>query len=141
MSDIPDTKYITINKDGIFVGGKTVRFYQGKGIGFVDDAKKNFAKIQSEHPEIKELHIGAFKTKGEYANVGNPTEEFGPNAWCRVKLFDDRLGPWVFYKTYASNYACVRNCVYDSGYNFRYYYIMRSSLLNFSSRDFVQKTR
>lgn len=30
MSNIPNTEYITINKDGIFVGGKPAVYYRGE---------------------------------------------------------------------------------------------------------------
>lgn len=140
MFYIPNNKYITINKNGLFVGEKNAICYRGRKIGFVNHVKENFAKIQAEYPEIKEFHVGAFGTMGEYANVREPSRGFGLNAWCRVKLFDNRLGHWVFYNAYSSIQSCIHNCAYDCVHGFRYYYLMRSSMLNFETDKEENKT-
>ena len=54
MSDIPNTRYITINKNGIFVGGKPATTYRGVEIKFIDDIKESFANTQSRNPKVQE---------------------------------------------------------------------------------------
>jgi len=134
MSDIPNTEYITINKDGIFVGGKPATHYHGVEILFIDETKILFAKIQKKHPEISELHVGAFETSGAYAKPGNPSGKFGPNSWCRVKLQDGRLGPWVFAGTFILASDCASYCASDCGYYVYSYSGMRSALLGFAKQ-------
>jgi len=110
MTDIPNTEYITINKDDVFVGGKPVTRYRGQKIGWIGDVRDYFAGIQKLNPNVVELHVLSSATCGEYAETGNPSAEHGPNAWCRVKLNDGRIGSWVFYSTYGSAAACANDC-------------------------------
>ena len=111
MSDIPNTEYITINKDGIFVGGKTATTYREGNICFLGKVKENFAEIQRENPGIQELHVGAFDTAGFFAKPGNPSGKFGKYAWCRVKLFNGFLRPWVFNIQYSFAADCASFCM------------------------------
>ena len=131
MSDIPNTKYITINKDGIFVGGKPATHYRGVEILFIDATKILFAKIQKKHPEISELHVGAFETSGAYAKPGNPSGKFGRHAWCRAKSKDGKLSSWVFRYTYGSASVCANDCAYHCGFYVQNNSVMRSALLDF----------
>ena len=48
MTDIPNTEYITIKSDGIFVGGKRATHYRGVEIGYRKSIKKNFQTIQNQ---------------------------------------------------------------------------------------------
>ena len=116
MANIPNTEYIIVNKDGIFVGGKPATTYRGEDICGMQDVKNMFAWMQEQNPNITEFHIGAFATLGQFAQTGNPSGNHGPNAWCRVKFKNGKLGAWVF--NYTSNSAtgcanyCAGNCAY-----------------------------
>lgn len=117
MANIPNTEYITVKRDkngqvGIFVGGKPATKYRGEYIYQADYVKDVFAWMQNQSPEIEEWHIGAFATAGKYAEVGNPSGNFGPNAWCRVKFKNGKLGAWVFRGTYSSAANCALDCAY-----------------------------
>ena len=112
MANIPNTEYITVNANGIFVGGKPATKYRDQEICNIDYVKEVFAWMQEQNPEIEEFHIGAFATRGEYAEVGNPIGVFGPNAWCRVKYKNGNLGAWVF-STLGSAANCASYCAYD----------------------------
>ena len=139
MSEIPNTKYITINKDGVFVVDKPATCYRGKQIIAMDDIKENFVAIQKQNPNVQELHVGAFETEGKYSKPSTPSGKFGRNAWCRVKLFDGRLGPWVFHYTYSSASGCARFCAYNCGHDVRYDSGMRSALLTFATKEYETK--
>lgn len=128
MTDIPNTEYITINKDGIFVGGKPATTYHGEKIWDIYEVKRAFAWMQEQNPEIEEFHIGAFATRGEYAEVGNPSGKFGPNAWCRVKFKNGKLGDWVFSNTLSSAARCARDCARHCAYVVRVYASFRSAV-------------
>ena len=110
MVDIPNTEYITINKDGVFVGGKPATTYRGVkiyGINYVQDA---LAWIQEQNPNITELHVLSSETSGYFATVGNPSSTRGRYAWCRVKMTDGTIGGWVFANAYSSAPNCAINC-------------------------------
>lgn len=131
MFDIPNTQYITINRNGVFVGGKTSKYYRGKDIECIDAVKVFFARIQRENPEIKEMHVGAFalnKTTTKYGVVASGA--VGPNMWGRVKLSDGRLGPWVFGYTYDSASICASKCAADFVEDVCHDFDMRSAMLN-----------
>lgn len=129
MTDIKNTEYITINKDGIFVGGKPAETYRGEKIWNIDFVKRVFAWMQEQNPEIEEFHIGAFATRGEYAEVGNPSGEFGPNAWCRVKKKGSSASPWVFSNMLSSAANCARDCARHCARNVRDYASFRDAVL------------
>lgn len=132
MTDISNTEYITITKDGVFVGGKPATEYHGYMIYFLDISRAGLVQIQKQNPEVQELHIGAFETAGFFAKKGNPSKVFGRNAWVRVKMSDGRLGPWVFQNTYASTTDCAKNCAYNCAYLVRSRPDMCSAMLNFT---------
>ena len=128
MANIPNTEYITVNKDGIFVGGKPATKYRGESIWSIEFVKDAFAWMQEENPNIAEFHIGAFETRGEYAKVGNPSGNYGPNAWCRVKYKNGNLGAWVFYYTYGSAADCAYYCANRCAILVRRYASFRSAV-------------
>ena len=132
MTDISNTEYITINKDGIFVGGKPATKYCEEKIDFVNAIKTNFAEIQRQNKNVQELHIGAFETKGKFANSGTPSGVSGRYAWCRVKLFDGRLGNWVYQSAYGSVADCMNGCAHLCSSCVRYSAVMRSAVLDFT---------
>ena len=107
MTDIPNTEYITINKDGIFVGGKPATTYRGEKIFCIDDVREFFKSIQKTHPNIAELHVLSSETLGRYAVAGNPSGKYGSNSWCRVVLNDGTVGSWIFHSAYFVNTYCA----------------------------------
>ena len=72
--------------------------------------KEVFAWMQEQNPEIEEFHFGAFETRGERAKPGNPSGKHGPNAWCRVKFKNGKLGAWVFFNSGSSAADCAYGC-------------------------------
>ena len=115
MTEIPNDRYITVKRDEkgeivVLVGDKPATTYHGEEIWNIECVKEIFAWMQEQNPEIEEFYIGAFATRGEYAEVGNPSGEFGPNAWCRVKKKGSSASPWVFHYTYGSAAYCANDC-------------------------------
>ena len=118
MANISKFQYITINANGISVGGKPATTYRGEEILLLNDVRKNFADIQRLNETVAELHVLSSETSGEYAEPGNPSGKHGPNAWCRVKFNDGKIASWVFNYTYSSAAAfcaafCASSCAYD----------------------------
>ena len=112
MIDIPNTQYITINRHGVFIGGKHVTQYRGFQMIDIDEAKKDFANIRKLFG-IEELHIGAFDTRGCVYAPGNPSGKSGLNSWCRAKFRDGSMGDWVFVSAFTSLQVCACNFVED----------------------------
>ena len=110
MTDIKNTQYITINKDGIFVGGKPATTYCGEKIRFSNGVRESFADIQRLNKNVAELHVLSSETFGEYAKVGNPSGNHGRTAWCRVKFENGNLGAWVCLETRGSAAYCANVC-------------------------------
>lgn len=128
MAYIPNTEYITINKNGFFIGDKeVVGIYEGTEEkketlfhGHTIYATKSFAagftrfdnwfeSIQRHIPNIEEIHVGAFDTKATKYEQGFPSGKFGKNTWCRIKLKDKdaTYSPWVFYYEHCADWASV----------------------------------
>ena len=129
MTDIPNTEYITINKDDVFVGGKPAIKYRGVEIAWIEDLWEHFEAIQKMHPNIMEMHALSSETRGEYGVVGNPSAKHGYNAWCRVKFNNGRVSPWGFAGECDSMDECASLCAYKSLDNFRLSAKMRSAVL------------
>ncbi len=128
MANIPNTEYITVNANGIFVGGKPATTYRGEKICNIDYVKRVFAWMQEQNPNIAEFHIGAFESLGGCAKPGNPDGAFGPNAWYRVKYKNGNLGAWVFDLTYSSAADCAYYCASNCAYGVRPYASFRSAV-------------
>lgn len=95
MPDMPKTEYITINTNGIFIGGKPATTYRGATIGYPESIHKNFQNLQKHYPNIQEMHFLTSKTTGEFYKTGNPVAEKGDNLWARVAFNDGYVAPWV----------------------------------------------
>jgi hypothetical protein len=128
-SDIPNTEYITINANGIFVGGKLTTHYRGEKIEFSNFAINIFGSIQREiNPNVQELHVLSSKTRGRRGQTGKPSAEPGENAWYRVK-FNDGTSDWVFLASQGSAPSCARICAYICADDARYSHQFRPVIL------------
>lgn len=129
MADIPNTEYITINKDDVFVGGKPAIKYRGVEIAWIEHLWERFEAIQKMHPDIIEMHALSSETRGDYGVVGNPSAKHGYNAWCRAKFNNGRVSPWVFAREFDSMDECASLCAYQCLDSFRISAQMRSAAL------------
>lgn len=115
MKDVPNTEYITINKDGVFVGGKPAIKYRGVEIYDIDYVKEKFACMQDQNPEIEEFHIGAFIYYGRH---GRPEDSYwnvdsqNANVWCRVKLKNSSAVTWIFCDRVNDVARCALECMF-----------------------------
>ena len=159
MVYIPNTEYITINKNGFFIGDKeVVGVYEGTEgkketlfHGHKIHATQSFAvgyirfyhwfeSIQRHIPNIEEIHVGAFDTQATKYEQGFPSGEFGANTWCRIKLKDKdaTYSPWVFYFDHGADWAAVSRggqyCVKDLANEPEF----RSALLKAANTDTKQ---
>ncbi len=149
MPDIPNTEYIAINTNGIFVGANSAAIYRGAAIGFPESIQKNFQNIQKQYPNIQEMHFLTSKTTGEFNRTGNPVADKGDNLWARVAFNDGYVAPWVLvsriytHDFYISNAISSRLCSMIENYTFlhdllgRYQDVtIRINLQNMAGRSF-----
>lgn len=111
-------KYITVkpDKDGrpqIYVNGKNtcVTHYQGTYVRYPTDIILYFDYLQEACPEVEEVHIGAFNTPGEHAEIGHPSGN-GKYTWCRIVQKTKIKTSWVCFD---DNYTCdsAHDCLYS----------------------------
>lgn len=130
MTDIANNEYVTINKQGIFVGGKPTEIYRDIEIQSPGYTMTLFHRIQPLCPTIQEIHISSSKTPGEFAKPGNPSPVSGEHAWCRAKFTDNKLGNWIFCATLISPEICAYICTVACMRNLRSNETFRSAVIN-----------
>lgn len=112
--DITDDEYITIKKDGVFVGGKTNTQYNGQNIFNNGDTLENFvscdALMESEHGVgIDEIHC--LQSSTELDKDCEPVvDSNGVYSWCRFKFTDGKLSPWLPYEEFPNAAECASFC-------------------------------
>lgn len=124
MATIPNTEYVTVSKNGIFVGGKPATYYCGQKILYPETIMDNFKKIQSKYPNIKEFRFLASETGVKYYESGSPVAKHGSNGWACFEFIDGFVSPWVLVisgDTYSIDYTagrglnhCLNNFCYNS---------------------------
>lgn len=137
-TEIPDTEYVTITADNVFVGGQAAKEYHGQEIynlyhcpAYVKEARDI---IRKEYDcELLEIHCLQSSTDGEYTKPGNPiADKNGIYVWCRVVYLDKNNNKttslWVFLYSDSSADECAGDCAYYCGYYAQYYSAMRGGL-------------
>ena len=130
MTDIPNTEYITINKDGVFVGGKPATKYRNEEIYGIDSVQHYFVDILKLNPAVTELHVLSSETRGKRTVAGNPSGKHGLNEWCRVKYKNGNLGAWVFRNAHSSADDCAFYCAFYCAIHVRHNASFRSAVFD-----------
>ena len=118
-SDIPNTEYITINVNGIFVGDKPATHYRGEKMKFLNSAISTFGSIRVEiNPNVQELHVLSSKTRGRRGQTGKPSAKSGESVWYRVKFNDGTVSDWVYLTSQGGGpsvaaYICAHDALYS----------------------------
>lgn len=129
-AEIPNTEYITITADDVYVGGEPATQYNGEDIyrpylcvAYFKEARDI---IREEYGyELLELHCLQSSTKGEWAKTGNPVpDKDGTYTWLRA-VYTDKEGNkvasrWVFYRDFGSASSCASNCSDSCGSRARF---------------------
>jgi len=112
MTDIPNTEYITVNKDGIFVGGKPAVYYRGEKLYSQSVVTSYFLYVQEKYPTIREIHVLSSITGGKKYDVNeNPSSKHGCFLWCRIKYSDGNVGCWVLDDKWENSINAYGYCV------------------------------
>lgn len=137
-AEIPNTEYVTITADDVFVGGQPAKEYHGQEIYnryFCPAYFKEARDIIREENgcELLEIHCLQSSTDGEYAEPGNPiADKKGKNCWVRIKFKDtdgqEKTSLWVFSYSLSSAGACAGHCADGCGYRARYVSALRGGL-------------
>ena len=122
-------EYIVVKEDGIFFKDKSTKHYLGEKVVFPDDALNLFKQIQQKNSNILELHVLSSETPGNRAEKGNPSEKTGIYSWCRIKLANEEVGPWVCCDKYKTLKACSRQSVFYCVFNVLHNKQLQNSLL------------
>lgn len=108
--------YVTITKDGYFIGRRPTDYY--RSVQIVMPRKDYIYYFFTKHLEergIQEIHALTSKTRGTYLKPGKPSRKNGKTIWCRVKMVDGTVGNWVcVYNAYSVKVAalfCIKCCV------------------------------
>lgn len=122
---IHDNDYITINENGIFIGGVPTLFYRDSKLIYPQDAIKTFKKIKDlaktrNGLDVSEVHGLSSETPvdGSTGDIGNPKPNHGCWLWYRVKFKDGKLSPWVNASDFVGDRAdgvCAACCAYFVG--------------------------
>ena len=129
--DINSDDYITVTKDGIFVGGQPATHYRGREINQPKNTVIQFKEIQKYVKknyvvDVDEMHCLSSETDGDFTgNIGNPSLKHGFYSWYRLKFADGALSPWGYGNDYSycekqdptghrAN-TCASNCAAKSG--------------------------
>ncbi|MBQ3785258.1 MAG: hypothetical protein II843_02600 [Alphaproteobacteria bacterium] len=121
-----DNDYITINENGVFVGGQPATHYRGVEIAELDRIKnsgfrriKKYAK-EKYNRDVSALHCMSSETQNTLGHQWPPSPNPGNNKWYRLEFSDGSLSLWqgmgaVKYKnpfiTEANLCACL--CAMD----------------------------
>ena len=129
MIDIPNTEYITINVNGIFVGGKPATHYCGEKIVYSDIVISVFGDIQRINPNVQELHVLSSETRGCHATKpGKPSAKHGEYSWCRAKFKDGIVSDWFYHSSQGSTACCATICAFLCTDDARRFQHFRSAL-------------
>ena len=100
---IHDNDYITINENGIFIGGVPTLFYRDSKLLYPEKAIQEFKEVKDlvktkNNLDISEVHGLSSETPvdGSTGDKGNPSPNHGAWLWYRVKFKDGELSPWVY---------------------------------------------
>lgn len=118
--EIPNTEYVTITAEGVYVGGEPANKYNGQDIyrPYICVAQFKEARdiIREEYGyELLALHCLQSSTEGEYAETGNPVpDKEGTYSWVRAFYKDKKGNPvaslWAFYSDGGSAASCASDC-------------------------------
>jgi len=119
---IHDNDYITINENGIFIGGVPTLFYRDSKIIYPEEAIETFKKIKNlvktrNNLDVSEVHALSSETPvaGSFGGVGDPKPNHGRWLWYRVKFNDGSLSPWAYATDFIGDRAagvCAACCAF-----------------------------
>lgn len=119
---IHDNYYITINENGIFIGGMPTLFYRDSKLIYPEEAIETFKKIKDlvktrNNLDVSEVQGLSSETPvdGSTGDIGNPKPNHGSWLWYRVKFKDGKLSPWVNGASFVGGRAagvCAACCAF-----------------------------
>ena len=108
--------YVTITKDGYFIGRRPTDYYRSVQIVMPSkDLLYYYFTECLEERGIQEIHALTSKTRGTYLKPGKPSRKNGKTIWCRVKMIDGTVGNWIcvqnVYSVKMAVLFCIKCCV------------------------------
>ena len=93
--------FLTINKDGVFLGKNAAIKYRGEKLDayHIQYAKRSFY-IDSDGLVVKqpfaELYVMTSETAGLFSIGGNPSIKHGKHVWARAKSLGGATSGWTY---------------------------------------------
>lgn len=138
LAEIPNTEYVTITADDVYVGGEPAIKYHDENIyrpylcvAFFKEARDI---IREEYGyELLEIHALQSSTEGEWTKTGNPIpDKNGTCAWIRVKYKNKEnivvSSLWAFNYDYGNASNCASDCTDYCGFRVRHAADLRGGL-------------
>lgn len=111
--------YITINRSGIFIGGKPATMYHGQPISKIEQIKKTFEMPGLE--EIIELRVLLSDTFDLVFEPGNPVpSKKGPYVWIQA-VTKYGVSPWIFRLSDLGRKDIASLCAFQCAWTIRQY--------------------
>ena len=138
MSKITDKEYITINRDGVFVGGKKATKYNGRPIARVKEL--NFVFFMTAGLEkIKEIHVLQSSTEGKVFEAGNPEpSKTGGHIWIQA-VTEAGTTPWIYRLGGNYDESTASLCGFQCAWTLNQYPSWVKTLLNAANKTDAMK--
>jgi len=110
--------FLTINKDGVFLGKSPATKYRGEELDkyHVQDVRKWFA-IDNDclvpNPKFAELYVMSSETAGLFSIVGKPSVKHGKHVWVRVKTLGGAVSDWTYLCEFKSSSDAAKYAIYS----------------------------
>ena len=111
--------YVTISRDGIFVGGKPATVYHGQTIAKPEQIMQVFKMPGLE--DIIEFHVLQSHTAGQVFHPGNPEPAAtGHYIWIRANT-KYGMSPWIFRLSDIGRNDAASLCAFQGAWTLRQY--------------------
>ena len=116
---ISNNDYVTISRDGIFVGGKPATVYHGQTIAKPEQIMQVFKMPGLE--DIIEFHVLQSDTAGQVFHAGNPeSSATGHYIWIRANT-KYGMSPWIFRLPDIGRDDAASLCAFQGAWTLRQY--------------------
>ena len=130
LKQITNEDYITITRDGVFVGGKPARMYHGKYISKLETVKHMF--FSPGTADLLEIRVMQSDTYGIPFKSGKPEPSvFGNYVWMQV-VSKYGVSPWIFRLRSDAKNDVAETCAFNAAWTIEQHKNWRDCLLDAS---------
>lgn len=138
MAKITNKDYITISRDGVFVGGKPATKYHGKPIAKLQEVGYVFF-MSAGLETIKEIHVLQSSTEGTVFEAGNPEPaKDGGHVWIQA-VTETGTTPWIYRLGGNDGKDIASLCAFQCAWTLNQYPSWVKTLLKFANKSDAMK--